>query len=178
MKDETTEKIIEAASALIAERGVWGMSIGEIAAQVGVSKGTMHYYFPTKQDLVAAAAKRSLKRISDSLFAWVDSVNSEEDPTAAVERLCDALLPEDSPLRVFIAVNGVVEPGSELETLLDSSMSEWNVMIEVGSMRMRADASSKMKRMSAAILPFLSGLAALNADSGYAKAAFTALIMG
>lgn len=176
MNDGTVERILDTAQELIAERGVYGMSFGEIALGVGVSKGTLSYYFPTKQALTEAAAKCAIKSISDSLFAWVDSVDPKADPEAPIRGLCDALL--GRPLRVFIAVNGAAEPGSELEEALDSALNEWTVMIDVGAMRMRPETADRMKRMSAAILPFVSGLAALNADPDYAKDAFVAIIMG
>lgn len=178
MKEGLTESITERASELIAQRGVYGMSIGEIASGLDVSKGSIHYYFPSKQAIVAACAKRSIKSIGDALFQWVDSVNAEDDPRVHLESLCDALLSDGVSLRVFIAVNSAIEAGDELEGDIDSAMSEWNVMIEVGSMKLRADAAAKLKRMSAAVLPFICGMGALNADADYAKDAFTALILG
>ncbi|MCR5808746.1 MAG: TetR/AcrR family transcriptional regulator [Clostridiales bacterium] len=178
MKDGTSEKILRAASGLFANRGVPGTSLGDIAKEVGISKGTLYYYFPTKQDVVSAVSESCLSAIGDKLFAWVDSVSADIGAETCLDGLCDALLGERELLRVFIALNNVVEPESELEAALDHAMSEWNIMIEVGSLRMEQDAAVKMKRMTAAILPFLCGLAALNADSDYAKQAFSALVLG
>ena len=177
MKSGVSEKILDVASELIAERGVYGMSFGDIALKVGVSKGTLNYYYPSKQELVEAAAARATKKISDNLLAWVDSVKANESPDAPTGRLCDAMLCGTS-FRVFIETNEIVKPDTKLEELLDSAMGEWNVMIEVGAMRMRPDAAMRMKNMSAAVLPFIAGLSALNADADYAREAFVALILG
>ncbi len=177
MKSGVSEKILETASELIAERGVYGMSFGEIAARVGVSKGTLNYYFSSKDALVEAAAKRATKNVGDNLLAWVDSVKASEAPEAPVGRLCDAMLSGVS-FRVFIEANKIVKPDTALEELLDSAIGEWNVLIDVGAMRMRPDAAMRMKNMNAAVLPFIAGLSALNADSDYAKEAFIALILG
>lgn len=176
MKSGVSEKILEAAEELIAERGVYGMSFGEIARRVGVSKGTLNYYYPSKQALVDAAAAKTVKRISDSILAWVDSVKADEDPEAPIGRLCDAML--GPSFRVFIEANEVVKSDTPLEEILDNAIGEWNVMIDVGAMRTRPDAARRMKKMSEAVLPFIAGLAALNADSEYAKEAFVALILG
>lgn len=46
--------LTEAAFDLIAERGVGGLRIRDVAAQVGVNNATLHYYFPTKEQLIAA----------------------------------------------------------------------------------------------------------------------------
>lgn len=178
MKDGTADTIISTATALFSQFGAFGTSLGEVAKQAGISKGTLYYYYPTKQALCEAVSEKCLSLISASLFAWVDTVKASDDPTDALGGLCDALLGEDMPLRVFIAVNDFSESGSELEASLDRAMNEWNVMIEVGSMRMKPVFAAKMKRMLAAVLPFLCGLAALNADPDYAREAFTALILG
>ena len=177
MKDATSERIISAASGLFAERGVFGTSLGEVAKQVGLSKGTLYYYYPTREALVNAAAERCFSRVSEALLAWVDTVTAE-NTDEALGSLCDTFLADGQSLRLFVAINAAAEPDSELEAAVDRAMSEWNVMIEVGSMRMRQDTAAKMKRMNPAILPFLCGLAALNADGDYAREAFRALILG
>ena len=172
------EKITEAAARLIAAHGADGAGIAEIAKECGVSKGTLYYYYPNKQDIVHAVAERVLREIGDRIFAWVDTVNRDAEPTVALTDLCDALLGERELLRVFIAINGSAESGSELESMLDRALGEWNVMLEVGILRMQPAVADRMKRVLAAVLPFMCGLAAMNADHDYAKQAFCALVLG
>ena len=177
MKDATARSILDAAGAIVAERGVWGLSLGELAKELGVSKGTLSYYFPTKQALVSAVGADCIKTTGDRLFSWVDSANSGSDPEEALGLLSDALLSEPG-LRLFVALYTGAEPESELEAETDRAMSEWNVMLEVGAMRLKPAAASRMKRVLPAVLPFLCGLAALNADPDYAKEAFAAFVLG
>lgn len=172
------ESILNTASSFFADHGVKGASLGDIAKAVGISKGTLYYYYPTKQDIVQAVAERVLREIGDRIFAWVDTVNRDEDPTVALEYLCDALLGERELLRVFIAINGSAESGSDMERMLDRALGEWNVMLEVGILRMQPAVAERMKRVLAAVLPFMCGLAAMNADHDYAKQAFCALVLG
>src|SRR5947207_14964630 len=46
--------LVEAAYHLIAEKGILGMRIREVADRVGVNHTTLVYHFPTKESLVAA----------------------------------------------------------------------------------------------------------------------------
>ncbi|MBQ4342071.1 MAG: TetR/AcrR family transcriptional regulator [Clostridia bacterium] len=177
MKDQTFEAILQAASELFAERGVYGASLGDIAKRLDMSKGTLYYYFPTKDELVNAAAERCVKGISGRLMAWVDTVREAGDPEEALNGLCDAFTGGNA-LRVFMALNNAVEPDTALEQTIDRAMGEWNVIIEVGALRLPSDAAARMKRMLSAVLPFLCGLAGLNADVDYMKEAFAALILG
>ncbi|MGH3813794.1 MAG: helix-turn-helix domain-containing protein [Pseudonocardiaceae bacterium] len=48
--------MVRAAFDVIAEKGFEGLRLREVAAQVGIDHSTLHYYFPTRQDLVAAGA--------------------------------------------------------------------------------------------------------------------------
>lgn len=57
---ERTQLILEAAEALLIEKGYHEASIEEIAARVGIAKGTVYLHFPSKQDLVIALLDRHL----------------------------------------------------------------------------------------------------------------------
>lgn len=177
MKDGTAESILSTASELIEERGAWGMSLGEIAKALDMSKGTLYYYYPSKQSLIEAVTERCVRAVGDRLFAWVDSVKAGASAEEALAGLCGAML-EAPGLRLFVALYNAAEPESELEAAVDRAMSEWNVMLEVGALRMPSEAANKMKRVLPAVIPFLCGLAALNADEDYANAAFTAFVLG
>ncbi len=49
--NETKEKILEATFALLAERGYNGVSLGDIAAKLGVARSLPYKYFSSKNDL-------------------------------------------------------------------------------------------------------------------------------
>jgi AcrR family transcriptional regulator len=55
MSEETRKRIIEAAARVLARDGYAATSVKDIAAEAGVAAGLVHYYFKTKEELVAAA---------------------------------------------------------------------------------------------------------------------------
>src|SRR5919202_5589701 len=57
---EREELILEAAEALLAEKGYHAMAMDEIATRVGIAKGTVYLHFPRKDDLVVALFEREL----------------------------------------------------------------------------------------------------------------------
>jgi TetR/AcrR family fatty acid metabolism transcriptional regulator len=57
---EREELILEAAEALLAEKGYHAMAMDEIATRVGIAKGTVYLHFPSKDDLVVALFEREL----------------------------------------------------------------------------------------------------------------------
>lgn len=52
---ERRKQILEAACAVLAKAGLQQLRVADVAQEAGVSTGTVHYYFETKKDLVAAA---------------------------------------------------------------------------------------------------------------------------
>jgi AcrR family transcriptional regulator len=52
--DERRRSLIEAAYRIIAEQGLKGLRMRTVAAQVGLTHATLHYYFPTKEALIQA----------------------------------------------------------------------------------------------------------------------------
>ena len=65
--------IVDAASALINERGVRGLSLAEVGEQAGLGSTSVPYYFRRKEDLAAACFDRAL----DVLGSQVDEAATE-----------------------------------------------------------------------------------------------------
>jgi AcrR family transcriptional regulator len=52
------EQIVEAAVAVITERGLQNLSLSEIEKRAGMSRGQLTYYFPAKEDILLAVFDR------------------------------------------------------------------------------------------------------------------------
>ena len=53
-------EIVDAAAAVISEQGIQNLSLSEIEAKVGMSRGQLTYYFKTKEDILLAVFDRML----------------------------------------------------------------------------------------------------------------------
>jgi TetR/AcrR family transcriptional repressor of nem operon len=71
---ETKTKILDAAQDLIQRCGANGMSYQHISEAVGIRKPSIHYYFPTKEDLIEAL----LDRYSGYFLGMVDEIIDRE----------------------------------------------------------------------------------------------------
>jgi len=61
--DERQREIIVAAQKLIAERGVEGLRIRDVADSVGINNATLHYYFKTKEILIEAVVNQIVYKL-------------------------------------------------------------------------------------------------------------------
>lgn len=68
-RQEREELILQTAEAMLLEHGYHDTSLDEIAARVGISKGTIYLHFPSKEDLVLALLERGMRTLLASLDA-------------------------------------------------------------------------------------------------------------
>lgn len=66
---DTATRVMDAAEALIQQRGYGGFSFDDVAQVVGIRKPSVHHHFRTKADLVAALARRYTERFESALAA-------------------------------------------------------------------------------------------------------------
>ncbi|MGI9060369.1 MAG: TetR/AcrR family transcriptional regulator [Ktedonobacteraceae bacterium] len=76
--------ILQAAEEVLQKKGYYDTSMDEIAARVGIAKGTIYTHFPGKEELVVAIFKRSM----ETFLQGIDGViAAEPTPTARLEAL-------------------------------------------------------------------------------------------
>ena len=61
------DELVHAAYREIAENGFEGLRTREVAGAVGVNVATLHYYFPTKEDLIKAVVGHAMSRFQSTL---------------------------------------------------------------------------------------------------------------
>jgi AcrR family transcriptional regulator len=87
--ERTRATILEAASAVLYERGLDGVGVAELCARVGVSKETLYRHFGTKDGLVAAMLEERSERITHWLARQVSEAG--DDPRDQLTAVFDAL---------------------------------------------------------------------------------------
>jgi AcrR family transcriptional regulator len=78
-KDRKTE-LVEIAYRLIAQRGLEGLRIRQVAAEAGIDNGTLHYHFPTKEALILGVVDYLMDDLRNNRAVWKDG-----EPTALDE---------------------------------------------------------------------------------------------
>ena len=58
MKQNTAHKILDTAQSMVRNRGYSAFSYADIAEEVGIRKASIHYHFPSKDDLIKELVKR------------------------------------------------------------------------------------------------------------------------
>ncbi len=74
----TREQLLNHAQILIRQRGYNGFSYRDLAEHVGVKTASIHYYFPTKEDLLLEVVNDYAARVSANINAIDESLTAKE----------------------------------------------------------------------------------------------------
>ncbi|WP_426592337.1 TetR/AcrR family transcriptional regulator [Cellulomonas sp. McL0617] len=83
----TREQIVEAALALVAERGFAATSVDDIAAAAGVAKGSIFYNFGSKAGLFESIISQGVGRLTAALRSASDGLHGRDALEALVGEL-------------------------------------------------------------------------------------------
>lgn len=83
-RQEREALILRAASELFAERGYHATSLEDIAARVGIAKGTIYLHFASKDDLVVALMKQGFDLYVKAFQEALESATTPRDKLRAV----------------------------------------------------------------------------------------------
>jgi TetR/AcrR family transcriptional regulator, fatty acid metabolism regulator protein len=86
-REERERLILEAGEALVTQKSYSETSMDDIAAQVGVSKGTLYLHFASKEDLILAVIQKNLRTFAESMSAVLASDDSPREKLTGLLRL-------------------------------------------------------------------------------------------
>jgi AcrR family transcriptional regulator len=92
---EKAQRIVEAMRTAVGERGAAGATFDVVAREAGVSRGLLHYYFQTKERLLAEVVRRDCDvrmGVLDEAFA---SAGSAEELVSAMVRSLEEMVADD-----------------------------------------------------------------------------------
>jgi AcrR family transcriptional regulator len=93
--DEKAQAILDAACRCLGEKGYAATTISEIAAEAGVSRGLLHYYFKNKEELMAKALRAAGEAMFDSFQDAFAHSGSAEDLAKGLTRMLRTLMVSD-----------------------------------------------------------------------------------
>jgi len=79
------DRILEAAQSVLAAEGFSGLTIAKVAREANVSRGLLHYYFDSKEDMLAKMLRRSTEE------AW-ELIGGIMAASSSVDELADNLV--------------------------------------------------------------------------------------
>jgi AcrR family transcriptional regulator len=73
------DRILDAAHRLLAEHGHAAVTVTEIAREAGVSRGLLHYYFDSKEHILAEVVRRNVEQSIEETSGRLREASSREE---------------------------------------------------------------------------------------------------
>ncbi|MGH2581337.1 MAG: TetR/AcrR family transcriptional regulator, partial [Anaerolineales bacterium] len=83
-RQEVRDAILDAAAALVAQRGLLAVTMSQIAEEAGIGRATLYKYFSGVEEILHAWHQRQIKGHFDNLVAARDSAGSPAERLTAV----------------------------------------------------------------------------------------------
>ena len=101
LSGDKAARIVEAMRASVAARGIAGSTFDHVAGEAGVSRGLLHYYFGTKEQLLIEVVRREADIRTERLEEAIEAASDAEDVLDALVRSFEDWL-GDGPAPVMI----------------------------------------------------------------------------
>jgi AcrR family transcriptional regulator len=96
LSGEKAQRIVEAMRNSVATRGVAGSTFDHVAREAGVSRGLLHYYFSTKERLLAEVVRRDTELRMAALDRQLSAARNADDVIALLRRTLATTLRDDT----------------------------------------------------------------------------------
>src|SRR5947207_8857151 len=84
-REDMRDTILDAADRLIERFGYKKTTMDDLAQEVGIGKGTIYLYCPSKEEVALSCFERTTRRIHERLLA--DATNSSQSPNLRLRQM-------------------------------------------------------------------------------------------
>jgi AcrR family transcriptional regulator len=95
LSGEKAQRIVEAMRHSVARRGAAGSTFDHVSREAGVSRGLLHYYFGTKEQLLVEAARRDCELRIEALEQRLADAQTADDFVALLAENLQETIRED-----------------------------------------------------------------------------------
>jgi AcrR family transcriptional regulator len=156
--EDKRNRIIEIASVLITQKGVENTSLADIAHDVGISKGTLYYYYPSKSELVLEVAKHHLNKITQGLINLAKEMTEIDRVEDILNGVFENIINDETQDRLHLyLVQEALTNNDELKKIFKNLYVEWRQIIQDGLNKVMKGKAENYEALSSVILTCLDG---------------------
>lgn len=164
------------AKRLFTENGIHGTSLGDIAGSAKLSKGTLYYYYPLKNDLVLEIAHLHADAITYAFYSWVYAIDRQNTSEGSLSALIESILSDTELCKLHVVICAEAAQGNApLRELLSAKYNEWSVILEMGTLRIQPRETQVLRDRAALFFTMLDGCI-LDCAAGTVEANVPALV--
>lgn len=152
------QQIIEAAARIIVQKGIEKTSLTDIAAEAGISKGSLYYYYASKDDLIFDITETHINRISNNLFEIIENNRGNACWEDVLKILYERILQAETRGRLHLYLIQQALNGNELlAERFRKKYREWNQLMLEGFEKLEHENKTRTI-LSSLVIAALDGL--------------------
>lgn len=153
------EKIVQAAAKLIIEKGVANTSLADIADEVGISKGTLYYYYSSKGDLIFDISVRHMQHITNTIVSWIESQGANPGAEDVLRMVVETVLKSETRgyIHFYLIQEALSGNHESLRVRFVQEYDHWLDLIDQG-LRLILPSDTDFTTMSRILLSSIDGL--------------------
>ena len=134
--ENNRQSILKTTSRLFCDQGVSVTSFTDISKAVKLSKGTIYYYYPSKDHLIYDVAEYHLNQVTDSIFLWLEAIQDQTALEDTLLLLLTSVFQSEEQCRLHIClVNYSIMGNDVIKNMIREIITKWHTMVEVGLAR-------------------------------------------
>lgn len=151
--------ILESTARLIMEKGVEKTSLSDIAKAVGISKGTLYYYYTSKSDLIFDITELHMQRITDRILDILEKRRNEMTLKEILEMVFETFLKEETREKLHLyLLQDAITGNEKLLAKFREKYDEWRRLIEKEVGKILKDAGEQPAILAYIIVAAIDGL--------------------
>lgn len=156
---DNRDRIIQAATELFIEKGAPETSLADIAKRLGISKGTLYYYYSAKSDLVFAVTDTYMRHLTERLLSWVENLKVSMQPKDVVFTVLSELFSAKSRSKLHhYLISEAITNSEGLRLKLVEAYGQWKEMLKRGlTVVMPGEGSTEVEHYSSLLLMIITG---------------------
>jgi TetR/AcrR family transcriptional repressor of nem operon len=180
MKENTAQTILDVAQELFCSRGYSAFSYADISERVGIRKASIHYHFPSKEDLTRDLVRRYRHNFQQTLRAIEQKTdNPPEQLTQFCQIYRDKLDPKRVCLYGMLLANYIILPETvqtEVSAFFSDAQQWLAKILQQGKEKGHFSPSLTPTKEASTILATVHGAQLLARASEHCKVMFDSIV--
>jgi AcrR family transcriptional regulator len=159
---DTKNRILEAAEKLFTQQGVKTTSLADISRAAKISKGTLYYYYTTKEDIICDITDIHLGQMTRELMDWVSNIERETPRDEILMTVIDCIVSAKTrgKLHLYLLSESLGE-NNKLRTRMLMKYQEWQKVIQLGIKEANLQSKYSSEALSQIIVALIDGFSIL-----------------
>lgn len=153
------EQILETANLIINKQGLKELTLAKIASEMGISKGTLYYYYKSKTDLLFDLADKYMNLMTDKFLEVVNNARNNDDDVKIIDDIYKTIVEHGNRNKIHIyLIYEALSGNDEIQVKYQVVYKKWLKMIKESIDQLSKDSNDENFILAQILLSSIDGM--------------------